>query len=182
MAAVGKTKYFNEDRGPDLRFNPPAKPRSFKVAKLWDIHHEICRRIALGEKNVQIAEALGVSPVMVSYTRNSRVGKDQTGILRGAMDADTIDLGRQIQEFAPVALKILEGIIEGKGEFGDASLALRARYADRHLDRAGYSPVRKLATLNSTLTRDDIEAIKERSRQSAIEAGIIDAEVVEEKE
>jgi len=173
-------KYFDENRGRDLRFNPPAKPRSFKVAKLWDIHHEICRRIALGEKNVAIAEALGISPVTVSYTRNSKVAKDQTAILRGAMDADTIELGQQIQKFAPTALKVLEDIIQGTGDGKEASLSLRARYADKHLDRAGYSPVRKIASMNATLTREDIEAIKERSRKSAIEAGVIDAEVIEE--
>ena len=170
-------RYSNEDRGPDLRFNPPDKPRSFKVAKLWDIHHEICRRVALGESNVSIADALGVSAVMVSYTRNSKVAKDQVGILRGAMDANTIDLGIQIQKFAPIALKLLEGIITGEEK--DASIGLRARHADRYLDRAGYSPVKKIATMSTTLTREDIEAIKARSRQSAIDAGIIDIEAEE---
>ena len=178
MMGIGN-KYSNEERGPDLRFNPPSKPRSFKVSKLWDIHHEICRRVALGESNVSIADALGVSPVMVSYTRNSKVAKDQVGILRGAMDADTIDLGIQIQKFAPVALKLLEDIIKGAGAGKDASIGLRARHADRYLDRAGYSPVKKIATMSTTLTREDIEAIKARSRQSAIDAGIIDIEAEE---
>ena len=116
---------------------------------------------------------------MVSYTRNSKVAKDQVGILRGAMDADTIDLGIQIQKFAPVALKLLEDIIKGDGDGKDASIGLRARHADRYLDRAGHSPVKKIATMSTTLTREDIEAIKARSRQSAIDAGIIDIEAEE---
>uniref|UniRef100_A0A6H1ZIN4 Uncharacterized protein n=1 Tax=viral metagenome TaxID=1070528 RepID=A0A6H1ZIN4_9ZZZZ len=173
------SKYFNGERGPDLRFNPPSKPRTFKVAKLWDIHHEICRRAALGETNVSIADALGVSSAMVSYTRNSKIAVDHIGILRGAMDADTIDIGQQIQKFAPVALRLLEDIVKGEGPGANASIGIRARYADRHLDRAGYSPVKRIAAISTTLTREDIEIIKNRARQSALDAGVISAEIIE---
>jgi hypothetical protein len=121
---------------------------------------------------------------MVSYTKNSKAAQDQIGILRGAMDADTIDLGRQIQQFAPKALQLLEEIIEGRGEGRDASIRQRGLHAEKYLDRAGYSPVKKVATVSTTLTRQDIEAIKNRARQSALDAGvaIIEAEVISDKD
>jgi len=170
-------RYCQEDRV-DMRFSPPGEVKTFRVSKLWEIHHEIARRISLGEGNVEIAEALSVSPAMVSYTRNSKPIKDKVDILRGSMDADTIDLGILIQKSAPRALQLLENIIDGKHT--EASIALRARVADKHLDRAGYSPIKKLQVASTHLTAEDIEAIKERSRQSAIVAGIIEGEVVNE--
>jgi transcriptional regulator with XRE-family HTH domain len=173
-------KYFSDERGSDLRFAAPGQCKTFRVSTLWDSHREICRRLALGEKASDIATALGVSKAMVSYTKNSKAAKDQISILRGAMDADTIDLGIRIQKFAPVALQLLEDIIEGHGDGKDASITLRAHQADKYLDRAGYSPVKKIASISTTLTRADIEAIKERSRRSAQEAGIIEAEIVNE--
>ena len=179
VSNMPKSRYFNEDRV-DLRFKAPGKHRSFKISKLWDIHREIARRVALGQTNKSIAEELGISTATVGYTKGSKAGEDQIGILRGAMDADTIDLGIQIQKFAPVALKLLEDIVEGTGPGKDASIALRAKVADKHVDRAGYSPVKKVASVTSHLTKEDIESIKERSRRSAKEAGIsVDAEFTE---
>lgn len=170
-----KARYFSEERGRDLRFSTPGNTRVYRINKLWELHHEICRRISLGEKNTEIAEALGVSVHMVSYTRNSKVAQDKIAILRGAMDADTVELGQRIQKFAPVALQFLENIINGE-KIGDETpnIKMRARYADKHLERAGYGPVRKIASVSRHLTKDDIEDIKERSRKSAEEAGVID--------
>lgn len=170
-------RYAQDDRI-DMRFKPPSEVKTFRVSNMWEIHHEIARRLSLGESNAAIAEALSVSPAMVSYAKNSKPIKDKVDIMRGAMDADTIDLGILIQKSAPKALKLLEDIIDGRQT--EASIALRARVADKHLDRAGYSPVKKLAVATQHLTAEDIEAIKERSRKSATVAGIIEAEVVSE--
>lgn len=170
-------RYAQEERV-DMRFRPPEEVKTFRVSNMWEIHHEIARRLSLGESNASIAEALSVSPAMVSYTKNSKPIKDKVDIMRGAMDADTVDLGIRIQQIAPKALTLLEDIIDGKHT--EASVALRARVADKHLDRAGYSPVKKLAVATQHLTAEDIEAIKERSRKSAIAAGVIDAEVISE--
>ena len=178
---MAANRYFSEDRSGDLRFAAPGQCKTFRISTLWDSHREICRRLALGEKATDIAQALGVTPAMISYTRNSKAAKDQIAILRGAMDADTIDLGIRIQKFAPIALQLLEDIIEGNGDGKDASITIRAHHADKYLDRAGYSPIKKVATIGTLLTREDIEAIKERSRKSALEAGIIEAEIVDDK-
>lgn len=99
--------------------------------------------------------------------------------MQGAMDADTVDLGIKIQQSAPRALRLIEDIIAGTED--EASISLRARMADKHLDRAGYSPVKRLQVASAQLTREDIEEIKERARTSARRASIaVDAEVVHE--
>ena len=177
MSNMSLPRYAQVERA-DKRFKPPGTTRRFTVSKLWEVHHEIARRVSLGDSNVDIANSLGVSPTMVSYTRNSKPVQDKVEIMRGAMDADTIDLGILINKSAPRALQLLESIIDGNED--GASIALRARVADKHLDRAGYSPVKKMQVASMHLSPDDIEAIKERSRQSAASAGVIEAEIVEE--
>ena len=173
-----RSRYFDNAEREDARVSLPEAKRTFRVGTLWEIHHEIARRLSLGEKNADIAEALHVSPTMVSYTKNSKVVEDKVAIMRAAMDADTIDLGIKIQKFAPVALKLLEDIISGEEK--DASIALRARYADKHMDRAGYAPVKRIASVSAHLTAEEVEEIKDRSRNSAQQAGIIEAEVINE--
>lgn len=170
---------YSQDSRVDLRFRPPGKVRTFRVSKMWEVHHEIARRLSLGEDNVAIAKSLGVSPAMVSYTKNSKPVQDKVAIMQGAMDADTVDLGIKIQQSAPRALRLIEDIIAGTED--EASISLRARMADKHLDRAGYSPVKRLQVASAQLTREDIEEIKERARTSARRASIaVDAEVVHE--
>lgn len=178
MMRDARSRYFENDERTDARLSLPETKRSFRVGNLWEIHHEIARRLSLGEKNVDIAEALNVSPQMVSYTKNSKVVEDKVAIMQGAMDADTVDLGVRINKFAPIALQYLEDLVSGKEK--DVSAALRARYADKHMDRAGYSPVKRIAKVSAHLTAGEIEEIKDRSRNSARKAGIIEGEVVNE--
>src|SRR5215510_336005 len=135
--------------------------RKYNIKKLWQLHANITQQVSLGKTNVEIAEQLDITPQTVSNVRNSPIGKEKVEILTAAMDAETVDIGRRIREFAPKALEYLERIIEGR-EPG-ASVALRAKYAAQHLGRAGYGEITKVHSLNATVTKDDIEAIKQRA-------------------
>ena len=106
--------YNDTNRVPDRRFR--VKPRkSFAVSKIWELHAEITRRILLGQKNTIIAESLGCTPQTVSNVRNSPIIQDRLALMRGARDAHTVDIARDIQEFAPTALELLKELIMGKG-------------------------------------------------------------------
>ena len=164
------SKYFSTSslRETDLRRLPLTARRTFEVQEMWDTHHEITRMLLIGGKNVDIAAKLGVSEAMVSYTKNSKVVKDKLSIMRGARDADTMDLSKRILRFGPKCLNILEDIIEGKGVAKDVKISLRAKYADRHLERMGHGPVKKVFTASTHLSTDDIEDIKTRARSSGV--------------
>ena len=135
--------------------------RKYNIKKLWSLHAQITEQVALGKTNVEIAQALDITPQTISNVRNSPIGKEKVEILTAAMDAETVDIGRRIREFAPKALEYLERIIEGR-EPG-ASVALRAKIASNHLARAGYGEITKVHSLNATVTKDDIEEIKSRA-------------------
>jgi transcriptional regulator with XRE-family HTH domain len=159
-----------EMKFPDRRFKNKKKE---KVKQLWDRHQRILHRVNLGQGNKEIAQALGVTPQNVSDVRNSKLGRDKLDILRAVADVDNIDAKKRIMEVVPKALDFLEDVIEGKGEGEGASLALRARMADKHLGRAGLGEIKKSASVTHTLTTDDIERIKIRAAEAARQAGVI---------
>jgi len=166
-------KYFDGERGRDLRMALPGMRRTFEVSKMWEVHHEISRLIFLGFKNEEIAERLGITTATVSYTRNSKIVQDKLKLMKGARDAETIDLSKEIRNKAPIALKLLEDIMNGEGVVGEnASPPLKAKTAENWLDRAGY-PAQKAGTgdthLHAHFNAVEIEELKKR----AIESGVV---------
>lgn len=162
----------------------PKGPRSkgtqryYEVTDIWDRHHEMIRLMVLGWGNQEIASALGVTPQNVSDVRNSGIVRDRIAVLEAARDAATIDIAREIQEEAGASLNLLRDIRAGRIE---ASIGLRASIAKDLLDRAGYSPVKKIQgeIINAHLTREDLEEIKKRARSAATQQGVmVEAEIV----
>lgn len=175
-----KTKYFGP-RGRDERRALPDARKTFEVSKMWELHHEIMRRIFLGQKNVHIANALGVTEATVSYTRNSKIVQDKLAIMKGARDAETVDLSKKIREIAPRALKLVEEAIDGKME--GIPPGRRLREANTMLDRAGYGAVKTFRGehLVAHFTGEEIEEIKQRAREAGAESGVVvEAEVTSE--
>ena len=176
-----KSKYWGP-RGPDERRVKTHSKRTYEVDEMWEVHHEIVRRLVLGQKPKSIADDLGVSTSMVAYTRNSPVVRDQLEIMKGARDADTIDLAKRIREDAPEALRLLEDIISGEVE---ATVGLRAREANNMMNRAGYSPVQNIkgAIIHGHYTSEEIDDIKKRAVDNGLKSGVVvDAETTEIKE
>lgn len=138
--------------------------RKYQIEQLWDIHKEICRRIALGQKNVDIAKELGVTEVMVSYTRNSTLGIQQRELLHAREDERVVSLGVRIKEMAPKALDVLEQILDNAGEI-PIGPKLQAKVAESILDRAGYGAIQRSRNENviTHLTREDIDELKQRA-------------------
>ena len=151
----------------DRRFVPK---RTYEVKTVWEHHQQMLRLLALGHSNNAIAEACGCTPQTVSNLRNSPVAQPRLEHFRRELDTEAIDIGAKITEFAPVALRLLEDVITGAVE---APIAIRAKYASAHLGRAGYAEIRKVASINTHLTRDDIEQIKQRALMAAEDAGLI---------
>lgn len=151
----------------DKRF---VEKRTYNIKSLWQNHDQMLRLVALGHSNEDIAVTCGVTPQTVSNVRNSPIAKGRLANMRNALDQEAIDIGARIQEFAPTALAVLEDVIAGKIE---APIAVRAKYASAHLGRAGFGEVHKVASINTHLSRADIEAIKERALSAAVDAGLI---------
>ena len=172
-------------RGPDKRFKPSYEKTTFQVNEMWEIHHEIVRRLVLGQRPVNIAKALNVSNQMIAYVKNSPVVKNQIEIQRAARDADTIDISKRIRENAPTALKLLEDVIDGEVDGEKVTLGLRVREAGNMLNRGGYAPVTNIKGQIDHTHYDaaDIAAIKKAALDAGLKSGdIVEGEVIETKQ
>ena len=154
----------------DRRFT---SERKYDIKALWEKHAEITRQVVLGRTNVDIAESIGCTPQTVSNVRNSPLAKAKIETMSEQRDEETVSIAARIEQFAPVALGLLEEIVNGK--VPEASIALRAKVASSHLGRAGYGEVHKAHILSQHLSREDIERIKLRAVSAAQSAGVIEA-------
>lgn len=161
----------------DKRRRIPGQPKkSWEATQLWDRYQEIARRIVLGQKQVQIAEDLGVTPEMVSYVRNSPIVKDQIANLQEKANEETVNIASRIKSLAPHAIEVLEDVIKTGEVSGERIPAkLRAHHAEKLLDRAGYAPPKEIRALNLSghFTVDEIEEIKKRAMARACEQAIV---------
>ena len=139
----------------------PTGNRKYNIKEMWDCHHEVVRLALLGLKHVDIANTLGVSPVMVSYTLNSPIVKRQLAIMRGARDAEAVDVAAQIKALAPKAVEILEKLMDSEQE------SMQFKAATGVLDRAGHAPVQRLQASMAVghFTADEIKDIKNRAKE-----------------
>ena len=145
----------------DSRFN--GNGRKYQVQKLWNIHHEILRLLLLGRTQKEIADELGVTTVMVSYTANSELVKRQLDIMRGARDAQALDLAVEIKRFAPEAFETLQYVMRNTdNEKNKIAIAMDS------LDRAGYMPPKVIEGrfVHAHFTAEEIEDMKKRVKES----------------
>ena len=154
------------------RHRLPETHKPYQIEQMWELHHEVCRLALIGMKQVDIANHLGVSPVMVSYTLRSPIVQRQLNQLKAVRDLEAIDVSKEIQELAPRAVKVLEELMENELP----NIKLKA--ATDVLDRAGHAAVRTLRTENihAHFTADEITDIKKRAR----EVGLLTDAIYEE--
>ena len=146
----------------DKRFNGDG--RRYQIQNLWDIHHEVIRLAVLGMKHADIARELGITSVTVSTCLNSEVGRRHLATMRGARDAETLDLAVEIRRKAPVAFRLLQEYMEND----DFDPKQRIAIAMDTMDRAGYGAPRIIEgrMVHAHLTADDLNEIKQRAREN----------------
>lgn len=145
----------------DTRFNKDG--RKYQIQKLWDVHQEIIRYLLLGWGYKEIADKLGVTSVMVSYTANSELVKRRLEMMRGARDAEVLDLSIEIKRFAPEAFETLQTLMRTSD-----SAKIKMAIAMDALDRAGYAPPKVIEGkfMHAHFTSEEIEEMKKRAKES----------------
>lgn len=145
------------------------------VGEMTELHHEICRHVLLGMKNVEIASKLGCTPQTVSNVRNSPIVKHRLRELSQVRDAVAVNFAAEVQARAAKAFEILDEAL--MDETGEVPLMLRLKEANNILDRVerveGIG--QRNVHLHAHLTMEDIEELKRR----ALAAGVACGQVVE---
>lgn len=157
----------------------------YEIERLWKQHQEIARRTALGDKGVDIANDLGLTPQTVYNFRNSELGTKRITDLQKQIDQEAVNIGRRLQEISPRAMDILECVVVNSPEAqallnGAPDLKTRIAVAQDILSRAGY-PTQRLVKgeiAHGFFTKDDIEDIKRRAFNSGSGPEIVNAEEV----
>ena len=158
--------------------------RQYNITELWDRQQEIVRRLSLGQSAVDIARDLSISPVTVSYVRNSPLGQEALAKLHSAANNEAVNIAKRIKEVAPKALAVLEGILDNsiQGTYDlPADRKTAASVAMGLLDRAGHAPIHRQISMTVPVSNSVINEIKERAKGAGM-IGIKEAEVKVEAE
>ncbi len=157
----------------------PSNNRAYQIQELQSRHREILRLAALGISRQQIADQLGVTTAVVSYTTNSIIGKAHLSNIQNDRDSSFTAVSKRIKSLAPIAVKVLSKALnqalEKEGELSSNETGV----AKDILDRVGHGAVKKIQkdVNHKVTTEKSIEAIKERAR--IFSNGAIDAETSE---
>lgn len=154
----------------------PSGQRQYELTYLWGIHREIVRLAATGLRHNVIAATLGVSEVMVSYTLNSSIVKQELERVHAERDASAADVGGVLRGMAQEAAEKL-------GEHMRSGASHISLAASRDiLDRAGYPAVKQTQVLGAVahLTADEIRQLRENAKAAGV--SIVEADYEEEEE
>lgn len=147
------------------------------INSLTGRYREVIRMSALGIKAEEIALKIGMTVSHIRAILATPLAKDHLSKLMDVRDAHAVDISTQIAEIAPLALERVKEMLQ-KGSGTAPPVVLNA--AKDILDRAGYSPVRRVQAMTARLTSEDIAALNERARLAGIDlAPETENEVVE---
>lgn len=134
------------------------------VKKVMNMHHEIVRLVVLGMKDVDIANVLGCTTATIRNVKKNPIVRDRIERLNGVRDYNAVDIGTRLREIAQDAVEVIADTILDE----NISLAVRAEKGFKVLDRVGHGPVHNVRgqIAHAMLTKDDIEEIKQRARES----------------
>ncbi len=117
----------------NIQFEPSNKgPLSLR-------HREVARRLVCGQKPPMVKQDMDISDVQLNNLMKNPIFQNEIKRLQMLREEDVRDLNKSIAEIAPVALTVRENLMYKAG-----SEKLRADIAGDFLDRAGYSPKRKM--------------------------------------
>ena len=127
-------------------------------------HREIARRLVAGDRDVDISKEMGITQGRLWVIKNSPAFQQHLRTLSERADLAAQNVQGRIQQMAPVAMGIIEAVIKGE-KIGQETpgMAVRLSTSEKLLDRAGYSPVQRSVSMQTTLTPEDIDEIKLRS-------------------
>lgn len=168
--AMTKSLYGFEMREPDLRRTDRSGTHDIK--QLWQRSHEIIGLALQGLKGTEIATILDISPVTVSNTLNSTLGKEKLSEKREERDADYVKVSEEVSRLAEKALKVYEEIFDTP----DISYNLKKDAADTVLmDLGGHRAPTKIDSrnFNMTATATEIAEFKRRGIEAAKAAGML---------
>lgn len=128
-----------------------------EIERLKVRHHEVARRMALGQSDTEISAGLGYSLSHLNILRRSPMFQSLLFSYMEQRDRKATDVSAQMRTVAGVGLdRLMEMVVK---EEADPDFVLKTTMG--LLDRTGHSPVHKSAQVRLGLTPEQIRAIRE---------------------
>lgn len=164
----GRSLYGFPIREPDKRCSNDRKV--YDIKKLWSRNKEILQLDSLGYKGSEIAKILNISPVTVSLTLNSTLGKEAQSAIRDERDEEYQAMRESVMELTWKSLGVYEKILEDESEGN----RLKKDVADTvTLELAGMRAPTKIQSMSAhaVLTAEELLEFKKRGMEAAKNAG-----------
>lgn len=137
------------------------------LREIKPIHSEILRRLALGQKNVEIARDLKIHPQTVCNVKAAPAHQKQLAKLQTDLDANVVcdEARKHIKRMTPELVDQLDRLRQAD----DTPAALQAKISFDLLKVAGLSPITQLrgqvdhSVAHVQFTPADIEELKRRA-------------------
>ena len=137
-----------------------------------DRDREVLRLAAVGTKQTEIAELMGVSLSVVFKVLNTPVAKQHLRNMHRQRDEEFLQVQDRIRDMVHKALDELDDVFtpqevetkDGQTIQKKAKDADRIRAALGILDRGGHAPQREISQTKVTMKVDVLEAMRERAR------------------
>ena len=164
------TAFYGEN--PDARRVPREQRTTHDIQNLWERQHEILNMALLGMKSNAIAKKLGISPVTVSLTLNSTLGKARLREMRFSRNGAYDEASKIIHEMLlPKALATYDEILDGVEVY---PAGLRKQTADTVAkELAGLAAPQRIESLSVQVTSSELEELKRRGRAAARSMGLV---------
>lgn len=135
-----------------------------ELRKLHARHRHILRLHALGWRNVDIANEVGMTPQAIGVVVNSEIGQMVIQDMQTQLDREALDVQGQLTRNALISEQFLGRIVDGSEP---ANVGLRAKVCMDQLDRAGFPKAVKSINLDlhGRITAEEIQEIKEQARR-----------------
>jgi len=132
-------------------------------------HREIARLMLLGKTNNEIAELVGITPGRISQIKSDPMFLGYLSSLEEKCDRQVIDVRQRLADISHKALDVVEELL------ADDKSSIKLAAAKDILDRAGYKPIEKVATVNlsSVLSQDELQAIRDNITRAKEEGYVV---------
>lgn len=161
--------------GEEHRFNLD-NDRQYNIKTISQKHREMIRRLLLGQSNIEIAEALDVTPQTVSNVKNSPIVQEKLEHMQTILDAETLDVSVRIQQLSHDAVAVYQQLLHSPNSKEET----KRMVAKDVLDKAGYKAPDK--HLHAHMTGEQIDEIVRRGKEQGVVTRVEEAEILTEEE
>ena len=148
------------------------REHTYDIKQLWQRSHEILGLALQGLKQTEIAAILNISPVTVSNTLNSTLGKEKLSGMREERDEHFVKVSEEIKALTLKALNTYHQLFDGP----NIDVKMKKETADTiTLDIAGLRAPTKIdsRSMHMHATVEEINEFKRRGIEAARESGML---------